>query len=225
MTPRDAALAGLGILCVALLATIAFELTATPAPASQDTPPARVADLPAAVVSDTSGLVPIILARPLFALDRRPKAGPAAVAASDDMPRLAGILIDRTQRHAIFQPNGEGKPVTLAEGDEVAGWQVKQITADGVTLTGPKGTQTLQPKADPALAAAEPAPAAVQGLNPAQPNPRQANPRQYLPGGMQLPPGVPNPFAGQVNPAPGRPVIPQPPSRQPGGAPAAPNRR
>ncbi|HEV2673542.1 MAG TPA: hypothetical protein VGV37_03305 [Aliidongia sp.] len=223
MTPRDLALGGLGILSLALLAVIGVEATSKPTPPTPDSAPVRVSDLPAAVVDDGSALVPIILARPLFALDRRPKAGPAATGApSDDMPRLAGILIDPTQRRAIFQPNGDGKPLTVDEGDQVAGWQVQRIAIDGVTLTGPKGTQTLQPKPDPALAAAAPAtPAtAMPGLNPAP-----QNPRQFIPGGMQLPPGVPNPFAGQTVPKPGRPVAPQPPIRQPGGAPAAPNRR
>lgn len=223
MTPRDAALGGFAFLSVALLAVIALELTAAAVPPPEAAAPARVTDLPAAVVSDDSGLVPIILARPLFASDRRPTASAAAVAASDDMPRLAGILIDGTQRSAIFQPSGDGKPVTVAVGDQIAGWRIQQIALDGVTLAGPKGTQTLQPKADPALAAAAPAPVPV--ANPAQPNQRQPNPRQYLPGGLQLPPGVPNPFAGQVNPTPGRPGVPQQPSRQPGGALVAPNRR
>ena len=121
MTPRDAALGGFAFLSVALLAVIALELTAAAVPPPEAAAPARVTDLPAAVVSDDSGLVPIILARPLFASDRRPTASAAAVAASDDMPRLAGILIDGTQRSAIFQPSGDGKPVTVAVGDQIAG--------------------------------------------------------------------------------------------------------
>jgi hypothetical protein len=169
--------------------------------------------------------VPTILARPLFALDRRPKAGPATAGApSDDMPRLAGVIIERTQRRAIFQPPGDGKPVTLIEGDQIAGWQIQGIAADGVTLTGPKGTQTLEPKGDPTLAAAQP-PNADQMAPGAGPRPPVNNPRQFLPGGMQLPPGAPNPFAGQAAPPQARPNVPQPASRQPGGAPAAPNRR
>jgi hypothetical protein len=224
MTPRDVSLAGLGVISLALLAVIAMEAFQTPAPATAAAP-AQATRLPAAAVDDVSGFVPIIVARPLFAPDRRPKAGPAVAGApSDDMPRLAGIMIERTQRRAIFQPSGDGKPVTLVEGDQVAGWKVQQIAADGVTLTGPKGTQTLQPKADPSLAAAAASsgdPMAPGGA----PRPAPNNPRQFLPGGMQLPAGVPNPFVGQAAPPQGRPAVPQPASRQPGGAPAAPNRR
>jgi hypothetical protein len=226
MTPHATLLTSLSVISAALLALIAVEAVSTPIKPSAAAPPVPVNDLPAATVEDVATLVPVILARPLFSPDRRPKAGPAASgAATDDMPRLAGILIDRAERHAIFQPSGDGKPVTVAEGDQVGGWQVQQITADAVTLTGPKGTQVLQPKADPNLAAT-----ATPGTDPMVPGgvipkPGQANPRQYLPGGMQLPAGVPNPFPGQTNPTQARPPAPQQPSRQPGGAPAAPNRR
>ena len=207
-----------------LLGLIALEAVHTPAPASTVAAPIQASRLPAAAVDDVAGFVPIILARPLFAVDRRPKAGPAAVGAvSDDMPRLAGIMIDPTQRRAIFQPANEGKTVTLAEGDQIAGWQILQITADSVTLTGPKGTQILQPKPDPSLSSTTPT---VDPMTPGSvPRPPANNPRQYLPGGMQLPAGVPNPFAGQTAPTQARPAVPQPASRQPGGAPAAPNRR
>jgi len=233
MTPRNLALGSFGALSAVLLAVIALELSAAPAPPPRDAAPVRVADLPTTEAEDVSGLVPTILARPLFARDRRPSASAAAAGASDQMPRLAGILIDRGQKRAIFQPEGDAKPISVAEGEQVAGWQVKTIAADGVTLAGPKGTETVQPKPDPALAAAA---ATAQPLPGA---PGQPNPRQYLPGGMQLPPGVPNPFNGQPRPVPGRPNTGQPGapptgpqpsnppsnSRQPGSAPAAPNRR
>lgn len=198
MTPREATL---GVLAFALLALIALEALEAPAPATAAAP-VQAIHLPAAAVDDGADFVPIILARPLFALDRRPKAGPAAVGAvGDDMARLAGILIDPPQRHAIFQPSGDGKPLSLVEGDQIAGWQIQRIAPDGVTLTGPQGTQTLQPKPDPNAQ------------------------RPLLPGGMPLPAGVPNPFAGQAAPTQTRPNVPQPASRQPGGAAAAPNRR
>ena len=223
MTPRELSLGSLGLISAGLLVVIAIEALQAPAPASTVAAPIQERRLQAAAVDDIAGLVPIILARPLFALDRRPKAGPSTVGTSgDDMPRLAGIMIDGTLRHAIFQPTGDAKPVILGEGDQVAGWQVQQITADSVTLNGPKGTQTLQPRPDPNLAVAAAIDPMAAG---AIPRPGQVNPRQMLPGGMQLPAGVPNPFAGQAIPTQARPAIPQPPSRQPGGAPAAPNRR
>ncbi|GGF23619.1 hypothetical protein GCM10011611_32100 [Aliidongia dinghuensis] len=222
MTPRDLALGGLGIASAILVVVIALELAAPAAAPPRSAPPAGLGDLPEATTEDVSGLVPTILARPLFAADRRPKASPAAASGGpgDQMPRLAGILIDRTQRRAIFQPAGDGKPMVLAEGDQIAGWQIQQIAASSVTLTGPGGNQTLEPKPDPALAAAPPVPPPPPGV------PAPQNPRQYLPGGLQLPPGVPNPFAGQATATPGRPqVAPPPASRQPGSAPNAQKRR
>jgi hypothetical protein len=201
MSPREVSLAALGVVALALLAVIAREALEAPAPASA-VAPVQASRLPAVAVDDGAAFVPIILARPLFALDRRPKAGPAAVGtAGDHMPRLAGILIDPPQRHAIFQPSGDGKPLSLIEGDQVAGWQIERIAPDGVTLTGPQGSETLLPKPDPNA------------------------PRAFLPGGMPLPAGIPNPFGGQAVPTQARPNVPQPASRQPGGASAAPNRR
>lgn len=223
MTPRDMSLAGLGVISVALLAVIGLEATQATAPAAIAAAPVQANRLPAVAVDDAASLLPVILARPLFATDRRPKAGPAPIGApSDDMPRLSGIMIDRTERHAIFQPSGDGKSVSVVEGDQIAGWQVQHIAIDGVTLTGPKGTQLLTPKADASLVPAANVDPMVPG---AVPRPPPNAPRQFLPGGMQLPPGVPNPFAGQVAPTQARPAVPQPASRQPGGAPVAPNRR
>jgi hypothetical protein len=223
MTPREMSLAGLGLISIALLAVIGMEATQATAPAAIAAAPVQASRLPAVAVDDAASLLPIILARPLFATDRRPKAGPAPIGApSDDMPRLAGILIDRADRHAIFQPSGDAKSVSLIEGDQIAGWQIQHIAADGVTLTGPKGVQVLTPKADASLSP----PSNIDPMAPgAVPRPPPNVPRQFLPGGMQLPPGVPNPFAGQVAPTQARPTVPQPASRQPGGAPAAPNRR
>jgi general secretion pathway protein N len=224
MTPREGVLVGLCVIALALLAVIARETLEAPAPATAAAPVAA-SHLPAAAVDDGARFVPLILARPLFALDRRPKAGPAAAAgvAADALPRLAGILIDPPQRHAIFQPSDDGKPLTLVEGDRIAGWQIQRIAADGVTLTGPSGAEILQPKPDPQLAGS------TTPFNPlvpgSVPRPPPNAPRQILPGGMQLPAGVPNPFIGQAAPTQARPNVPQPASRQPGGAPGAPNRR
>jgi len=217
MTPRGILLSGLGLVSAALVAVIAFETTGTPVPPSAVAPPPPPLGLPVAADADVQALVPVILARPLFSPDRRPKAGPAAVGVTDDMPRLAGMLIDRSDRHAIFQPTGDAKPVIVAVGDQVGGYKVQEITAEAVTLAGPKGTLVLQPKPDPSLVNATPA----QALPGIPPRPGPNVPRQTLPGGMQLPPGVANPFAGQATPTPAVPNA----NRQPGGAPAAPNRR
>jgi general secretion pathway protein N len=51
---------------------------------------------------------------------------------------------------AIFAVNGE-KPLRVAEGDAVSGWRIESITPREVSLSGPGGTKTMQPKMDPNL--------------------------------------------------------------------------
>ena len=98
-------------------------------------------------------LVATILARPLFSSTRRPpenaSAGPAADGDLADA-RLTGIVTEPGRRIAIFAVSG-GKPLKVAEGDEVSGWRIDSITPREISLTGPSGTKTLQPKLDPNL--------------------------------------------------------------------------
>jgi general secretion pathway protein N len=115
-------------------------------------------------------LVATILARPLFSSTRRPaQDAPAAAAADGDLAdtRLTGILTEPGRRMAIFAVNG-GKPLKVAEGDEVSGWRVESITPREISLSGPGGTKTLQPKLDPNLAGQVPQPPVA---NPAAPLP------------------------------------------------------
>jgi general secretion pathway protein N len=118
-------------------------------------------------------LVTTILARPLFSSTRRPaQDAPAGAAADSDLAdtRLTGILTEPGRRMAIFAVNG-GKPLKVVEGDEVSGWRVESITPREVSLSGPGGTKTLQPKLDPNLAGQVPQPPVA---NPAAPGGRPA---------------------------------------------------
>ena len=137
-------------------------------------------------------LVATILARPLFSSTRRPaQDAPAAAAADGDLAdtRLTGILTEPGRRMAIFAVTG-GKPLKVAEGDEVSGWRVESITPREISLSGPGGTKTLQPKLDPNLAGQVPQPPVA---NPAAPppggRPQTAAARGRLP--------VPPPTAGR----------------------------
>jgi hypothetical protein len=47
---------------------------------------------------------------------------------------------------AIFAVNGAAKPLRLTEGEDVSGWRIESITPHEVSLSGPGGTKTLQPK-------------------------------------------------------------------------------
>src|SRR5271163_2774037 len=115
-------------------------------------------------------LVAAALARPLFSSTRRPPQDASSGAAADDLTdaRLTGIVTTPGRRIAIFAMSGD-KPLKVAEGDAVSGWRIESITPREVSLSGPSGTKTLQPKLDPNLA---PPPAGrprvpVPGVNPA----------------------------------------------------------
>jgi hypothetical protein len=97
-------------------------------------------------------LTATILARPLFSPTRRPPEAAAtdhSETSLNDM-RLTGILITPDQRLAIFAPAG-GKPLVRAEGDMISDWRIDSIAGQSVSLIGPTGTTTLEPKADPNL--------------------------------------------------------------------------
>ena len=99
-------------------------------------------------------LLATALARPLFSSTRRPPQSAAndGGTSSDlaDM-RLTGIVTEPDHHVAIFAANG-AKPLSLSEGEAVSGWRIESITPHEVSLSGPGGTKTLEPKLDPNLA-------------------------------------------------------------------------
>jgi hypothetical protein len=138
-------------------------------------------------------LLAMALARPLFSSTRRPPQSAAndGVTSSDlaDM-RLTGIVTEPEHHVAIFAVNG-AKPLRLTEGEAVSGWRIESITPREVSLSGPGGTKTLEPKLDPNLAQ-QPAPIPPPNPGarlPAQPAPvANAPPRPGVPPGLAAPP-------------------------------------
>ncbi|MGH7044781.1 MAG: hypothetical protein ACREE2_00140 [Stellaceae bacterium] len=119
-----------------------------PAPSPLPAPPPRGMD------SGYDTLMATALARPLFSSTRRPPRGNSTDQADDTGladTRLAGIVITPGHRIAIFAPT-DAKAVTVTEGQTVGSWRVESITPLEVSLSGPDGTKTLQPKFDPNLA-------------------------------------------------------------------------
>ena len=146
-------------------------------------------------------LLATILSRPLFSGTRRPPQtaandGPSGADLGDT--RLTGIVTEPGRHLAIFAVNG-AKPLRLSEGEAVSGWRIESITPREVSLSGPGGTKTLEPKVDPSLSQA-PAPAPIP-VNPA------ARPPVPLPAGAAaLPrPGVPSALPSPPLPRPARP--------------------
>jgi hypothetical protein len=212
---RQLLLGLLGALAALLAAAIGYEIfapnsdesgIAAPAAAHASTP-AAAAPGRSAAGAQSAGWVASILARPLFSVTRKPDAGPATAAAAagddaaTDLPRLSGVFIYSTIRHAVFQPVGDVPPLVVGEGELVAGWTVAKIERGAVTLTGPKGETTVEPKFDENMVPPPPQ------LPPSLPKPAVAAVRGTVP--TPPPPARPNtpPNAGQFQrPVPGQPT-------------------
>jgi len=154
-------------------------------------------------------LVATALARPLFSSTRRPPQDAPSGAADSDLSdaRLTGIVTTPGRRIAIFAVNGD-KPLKVAEGDAVSGWRIESITPREVSLSGPTGGKTLQPKLDPTLAPTPGQPPIGQPGGRVPPAPAAGRPRLPMPGAA--PAGALPPQALPVNnpgalPRPARP--------------------
>lgn len=142
-------------------------------------------------------LVATALARPLFSSTRRPpQDAPGGAAGDSDLTdaRLTGIVTTPGRRLAIFAVSGD-KPLKVAEGDAVSGWRIESITPREVSLSGPGGSKTLQPKLDPNLAAPTVQPPTGQPGGRVPIPPAAGRPRVPVPGAgpaVALPPqGLP----------------------------------
>jgi hypothetical protein len=154
MTDRVTALCLVGSLFLAGILWLEFrpslvEPTALSEPSAKSaTPPATLMNEPA-----IKQLVATTLARPLFSATRRPPESEQG-AHPDDTPlkdlRLTGILITPDQQVAIFAKAGE-KPLVRSEGEMISDWHIDNIAAQSVSLSGPSGTTTLEPRPDPNL--------------------------------------------------------------------------
>ena len=151
-------------------------------PSTRPEPPGRYNELSAT-----------ILARPLFSNTRRPapRGGDNATADSGLADtRLTGIVLVPGHRIAIFAPLG-AKALVVSEGETVSGWRVERINPREVSLSGPSGTKTLQPKFDPNLT---PPPSPTVGAGNPAPAPVPAAAR----------PAFPPPLLNRAPPRPGQ---------------------
>lgn len=195
--------------CGVLMIVLALEfLPGAPLPHVRPPPvPHAVQEGDAAEIRNTDEWADTVLARPLFAPDRKPPrqhGGPAIVAANG-MPRLSGIMITPAGRRAIFMPDG-GKPLVLAEGAALQDGTIARIQADRVVLNGPKGELVLRPSYDskraiPGLMGGMTAPVFQPNL-PVFPNPVFSN--QGVPPGFPQP-QPPQPQADDTNDGPSTP--------------------
>lgn len=92
-----------------------------------------------------------ILARPLFAHNRRPPDQAVATqAAAVALPRLTGVAVSPIGRSAIFAGGEGGKPVVVSLGGKIGRYTVSAIKPGAVTVNGPDGARTLTPSFDAA---------------------------------------------------------------------------
>jgi hypothetical protein len=102
---------------------------------------------------------PVTLSRPIFFKDRRPYVAPPppppppppapVVAALPPPPiiadpgfKLAGIVITDERKLAFLSLPSQGAGNWVSEGEEIAGWQVRQILPERVTLQ--QGGQSIE---------------------------------------------------------------------------------
>ena len=182
-------------------------------------PPAPKAGFQARAVAEWAATT---LARPLFSISRRPpkvetSAGPSA---APDQARLAGILIGRFGKQAIFAPEGGGKPLVLGEGAAINESVIRTIEpsrvvlASGAVLT-PSFDKNRTPSA-PFIPGFQPAAPAFQpgfpnGMMPQPGFPMQRSvmpPPQGEGADGAPPPGVPVPGMTQPVPVFRGPMIP-----------------
>ena len=159
-----------------------------------------------------------VLARPLFSISRRPPRVEASAgnAAAPDQARLAGILIGRFGKRAIFAPEGGGKQLVLGEGASVNESTIRSIEPNQVVLAS--GT-VLIPSFDknrvPSLPFTPPFQPAMQGF------PQPGFPNGQMPGGgfpMQrsvMPQPAPENEAGDQQDGAAPPAVPVPGVPQP----------
>jgi hypothetical protein len=186
--------------CVIFGAVVLLELKPAATDAAGPSEVARRADTASAARRQPSrrldDLLAEALARPLFSTTRRPPPAAAndSVVSSDLADtRLTGIVTEPGHHVAIFAVNG-AKPLRLSEGEAISGWRIESITPREVSLSGPGGTKTLEPKLDPNLAQPPPGP----------------NPAPTAGARLPTPPAAAQPVAPTVQRRPGAPpgVVP-----------------
>jgi len=166
-------------------------------------------------------LVATTLSRPLFSSTRRPRDRAIAGQAADPefQLRLSGIVIEPQRRIAIFSKTG-AKPLVRSEGETLDEWRLDSIGPREVTLSGPTGSTTLEPKTDPNITRPAPPQPQPQAPPQAQAQAQAGRPAVNLPRPPVVAgrPGAPAPVAIPPRAAQNPPV--RMPNGVPGQAPA-----
>jgi hypothetical protein len=157
-------------------------------------------------------LVQTALAQPLFSPSRRPPDRPTGDATGPGLGnlRLTGIVIEPERHLAIFAVPGD-KPLVRAEGETINQLRLESIEPNQVSLSGPRGGLTLEPKSDASLVrrkqSAQPTAANAQaGAGGARsPASRAAGPQPAAATNRPTPPNAPAAAGPGRRPNPTRP--------------------
>jgi hypothetical protein len=164
---------------------------------------------PAAQRPRAEELVQTSLAQPLFSAPRRPPEQAKTDRSADPGMgnlRLTGIVIEADRHFAVFAVPGS-KPLVRSEGEAVNEWHLDSISLREVSLSGPGGIMTLEPKSDPTMV--RPTQAARPVVSPTQPSATggrpsspvaaapQAKPPPRTPGNAGPPRAANSPRTGQ----------------------------
>lgn len=141
----------LWLLTGALGAVIAIELLAPSE--SESNIPSRLGPVESAAAiaaaEPIKAWTAVIGARPLFNPNRRPEASAmsgAVVSSLAEPPRLTGILTTLGDARAIFAGTAEERSVVVLKGMKIGSWQILEIDAEKVIISGPDGERMIRPR-------------------------------------------------------------------------------
>lgn len=128
---------------------LAAGLDAPPRPAAAPSANAAVSAGGARAFSAPSlSVFAVVVERPLFVPDRRPRAPePQAQVAASEL-RLVGVVAAKGRKAAVLR-DGEGRTYTLAAGETGPGWRVTLVENDWAMVEDANGVQEhrLSPRA------------------------------------------------------------------------------
>lgn len=225
-------LAGVSVLCIALIVRQIATARPASAPRTRSTTAAAPTSAPAAEARLPAQAYNVIASRNLFSPTRSEAPGPGIAGGG------APVLVAKPALHGVVLR--EGSPIAYLEdpltkriagyriGDPIAGGTVQTISADAVMISRPDGMVDVRlrdpskprpappPPGQPGQPGQPPAPGQPggqlpnQGLMPA-PGPAQPPPRAFTPPGSPVPqamtPGQPMPPPAAIQaPTPGQPI-------------------
>lgn len=160
MTPSVLAALTIALALTSVLVWECSEMTTADVPSpssplSTDMPTGRLetSEAPDAHQYRVQAQFAAILARPLFDPSRRPPQVADVPHKPEPVPeplRLAGVMVSRNGRQAIFASAAGGRAIVAGKGGHVGVFTVSAIVAGEVTVLDPDGgTRVLRLKADP----------------------------------------------------------------------------